>query len=244
MRKEVTRRHLLCCPGTCLDDKVTVPNFDDSPEIRLMSRTNFVPDWVPFLFYRFYSVFLIIFFRTETLGTYQWLSRWGEGNSLRLVQSSVKMSVRSKQKHGCGVGINWIAISVLSPSSNGPRKNLHFHRRKEGEVSKISVRIACLQVRVTIERSLSGTYSNLVWYTGVHHFTHVTTRYTVHSTTVGTRKLNNGQRYEWNGTIKNDLSKTTEIPAELVLVAHSGLQRSIEQDTDRHRYSEGSSPGH
>lgn len=137
------------------------------PDIRLTSRTNFVPDCVPFLFYLFYSVFLIIFFRTEAL--LEPVSDFPDEKVtvLRMVQSTVKMYVRSKQKHDCDVGINRIVISLLSPSSNRPRKKLHFHCRHEGEAPKISVRIACLQVRLASEpsriRSLSGTYSTTVF---------------------------------------------------------------------------------
>jgi hypothetical protein len=139
------------------------------PDMRLTSWTNFVPDCVRFLCYRFYSVFLIIFFRSEAL--LEPVSDFPDEEKitrvLRIMQSTVKMQVRSKQKHDCDVGINWIVISLLSPSSNRPRKKLHFHYRHEGEVSKISVRIACLKVRLATEpfriRCLSGTYSITVF---------------------------------------------------------------------------------
>jgi hypothetical protein len=46
----------------------TVPDFRETvSEIRLTARSNFVPEFVPFLILRFYSVFLIIFFRIENL---------------------------------------------------------------------------------------------------------------------------------------------------------------------------------
>jgi len=62
------------------------------PEIRLTFRTNFVPDCVPFLLYRFYSVFLVIFFRTEAL--LEPVSDFPDEEKitvLRMVQSTVKM---------------------------------------------------------------------------------------------------------------------------------------------------------
>jgi len=46
------------------------PGFSETvPEIRLTFRTNFLPDFVRvfFLFFRFYSVFLMLFFRIETV---------------------------------------------------------------------------------------------------------------------------------------------------------------------------------
>lgn len=77
------------------------------PDIRLTSRTNFAPDCAPFLFYRFYPVFLIIFFRTEVL--LEPVSDFPDEKKitvLRMMQSTVKMQVRSEQKHDCDVGIN------------------------------------------------------------------------------------------------------------------------------------------
>jgi len=61
------------------------------PDIRLTFRTNFVPDCAPYLFYRFYSVFLILFFRTEALLEPVRDFPDEEITVLRMVQSTVKM---------------------------------------------------------------------------------------------------------------------------------------------------------
>jgi hypothetical protein len=62
------------------------------PDIKLKSRTNFVPDCARFLFYLFYSVFLIIFFRSEAL--LEPVSDFADEEKitvLHMVQSTVKM---------------------------------------------------------------------------------------------------------------------------------------------------------
>ena len=62
------------------------------PDIRFKSRFNFVSDCVRFLFYLFYSVFLIIFFRTEALlEPVSDLPEEEKITVLRMVQSTVKM---------------------------------------------------------------------------------------------------------------------------------------------------------
>ena len=160
-----------------------------------MFRANFAA----FLFYRFYSVFLIIFFRTETLlAPVSDFPDEEKVTVLRMVQSTVKMYVRSKQKHDFDVGINWIVISMLSPSSNRPREKLHFHCRAEdlGQDNPSAGQ--------TCDWALPNTkpkcyiLDHRVWYRGLHHFSDVATWYIGHSRIAGIRKLNNGQRCEWN----------------------------------------------
>jgi hypothetical protein len=82
-----------------------------APEIRLMSWTNFVP----FLFFQLYSIFLKIFFSMETfLDLVSDLSN-------EEIAAMLQMYIRHK-RHYCNMCIIVIVISILSPFLNRPRK--------------------------------------------------------------------------------------------------------------------------
>jgi hypothetical protein len=89
----------------------TVPKIGHSPG-------NFLLEFVPFSIFRFYSVFLIIFFKTETfVDLFSDLLHGNMAIVLRTAQLTVKLKV--KYIHDYGV---FTVISGLNPYPNRPWK--------------------------------------------------------------------------------------------------------------------------
>lgn len=147
------------------------------------------------------------------------------------------MSVGSKQKHDFGVGVNLIFISMLCPSSNRSRKKTSLspqgRRRTVEDLGQDS-----LSTGQSCDWALLNTKPkfDVLDPCSVHGSTPFHSRGNAvyrsqHDCWNTEAEQRTALRAEWN---HKKWLKVKPLRRQLVLVAHSGLHRCIEQGTDGH----------